>query len=116
MTTEFKTLLELFQVPLFRKIIADHFYASQRKEKNVNLLEGVDSEPADRHCLDEVSLCNLIKLSGRPGRRKKFLDDDINVMKFWYDRKKTFPTLFEVAARLFAILVSSAASERVFLL
>ena len=84
------------------------------KKGSIDLMECVDSTPVDQRSLDEFCLYNLVQMGTIPGTRRKLIEKDYAVMKFWNDRKTALPTLFAVAARIFAKPVSSAASERVF--
>lgn len=84
------------------------------KKRPFDLMESADSTGVDRTALIEVSLYNLIYLDGTTTDRKNLVSDGFAVMKFWHDRKKQFPSLHAVAARIYATPVSSAASERVF--
>ena len=65
-------------------------------------MECADSAPVDRHSLDEVCSYNLVQIGTIPGTRLNFIEEDYAEMKFWYDRKTALPTLFDVAARIFA--------------
>ena len=84
------------------------------KKRSFDLMECAGSAPVDWCSLDEVCSYNLVQIGTIPGTRRKFMEDDYAVMKFWYDCKTALSTLFPVAERIFATPVSSAASERVF--
>ena len=77
-------------------------------------MDCADTQPRNTERLDEVSRYNFIHLAHSDEERKKFIEDDFAVVRFWYDRKKEFPHLFAISVRLYATPVSSASSERVF--
>ena len=59
-----------------------------------DLLGCADSIPNEKRTLDEVSQYNLAHIDSVPEKGEEFLPDDYVVMKFWYDRGKTFRNLF----------------------
>ena len=84
------------------------------KKRSFELFRSADSVPKATATLDEVSKYNFLRLSDLQEIRSLILGDNFTIMEFWYNRKAQFPNLYAIAARIYAIPVSSAAKERVF--
>jgi len=63
---------------------------------------------------DEVTKYCILDVASLPFNRESAMQDDYFAVKFWYDRKRSFPKLYAVAMRVYATPVSSCGSERVF--
>ncbi len=90
-----------------------HLCISGRK-RAFSLLDFADSELSTQVDLDEISIYNELNVGAVKEKGNTFLQDDVSVTKFWYNRKKQHPAMYGVASRVFATPVSSSASERAF--
>lgn len=59
-------------------------------------------------------MCFDLDIAGLGLDRDAFIADNFSAVKFWSERRDTFPLLFPYMDRSCAIPVSSCASERVF--
>jgi len=66
----------------------------------------VSTDDLSLHLSKEVSTFNF--------DREDFLNNEFSVVLFWHKQQSKFPVFSTVARRIFAILVSSCATERVF--
>ncbi len=73
-----------------------------------------DTQPRNVQRLDEIWLYNFLQLGHSTEERKKFVEEDFAVVRFWYLREQQLPNLFAISARIYATPVSSPSSERVF--
>jgi len=64
--------------------------------------------------VDEVATYKSMSLRQLGVNSDELLDDPFGVVKFWYQKRNTFPKLYKIAMRVFATPASSCASERVF--
>ncbi len=71
--------------------------------------------PSDTQVLDEISKNKIMKMDYERSTRGKPIQGDLSEIRFWHDRRKVYPLLLLVAACIYAILISSTSSKRVFL-
>ncbi len=83
------------------------------KRRKYSLLSIADAHFTGEHLNDEVTRYSLLDLREATLDKARFMDDDVSAMRLWYDKRSSLPCLFKTAMRLFAVPVSSCASERV---
>jgi len=63
---------------------------------------------------DEITQYCAMDVASLPFNRESAMKDDYFAVKFWYDRKRSYPKLYQVVLRVYSTPVSSCGSERVF--
>ena len=84
------------------------------KKRVFDLMNFADSKLSNFKSLGELFLSNLLVVDHLVEDRQKFLNDDNAVILFWRERRNHIPNIFSKAIRIYAIPLSSAASEHVF--
>lgn len=84
------------------------------KKRKFNLLSYADTHFTGTTDHDEIYKYNALNVGVLIPNKKKFMKDSFSAIRFWYERKSTFPNLYNVAFRVFATPLTSCASERVF--
>ncbi len=62
----------------------------------------------------EIVRYNKMNLTGIASNRQDFQNISFSAVKFWYQWKESFQKIFPVALRVYAAVVGSCTSERVF--
>ena len=84
------------------------------RKRTYSLLEYADSHFESTTIVDEVSRYNSMDIGQLGIDRVTFMGDPFAAIRFWHNHRSSYPDLYKVAQRLYAIPVSSCASERVF--
>lgn len=97
------------RTPLLRSVLPDG-----SRKRTFSMAGMADVHVTTIQDMDEVNRYNAMTMDQVTPKKQPFLADDFAVIKFWSDNRRRFPMMYKVAHRVYAIPVSSAASERVF--
>jgi len=85
-----------------------------RKKQKFSLSSCIRTDVAPRPDANEVNRYKAASLEQLGLNIDSQIDDPFFVVKFWYNKKRTYPRLYKVAMRIYATPASSSTSERVF--